>query len=268
MKRLIINADDFGFTTDVNAGIVQAHSDGILTSTTLMANGCAFSDAVRLARETPSLDVGCHLVLVQGTSLFTGKPLPKSPRQLLFALARGGFDVCEELRLQIEKILAAGITPTHLDTHKHTHLIPTVFRTVTRLASEFKIPYVRLPLDRTLRVAGFSLGSAENFYRRIARRHGVFMTDNFLGFRLTGSLTEETLAAAILALPDGLTELMCHPGLLGPELSKAETRLKESRVRELKALTSPSVRRLVAESGVRLSPFCRLEGEVRTQPSH
>ncbi len=258
MKRLIINADDFGFTSDVNAGIIQAHRDGVLTSTTLMANGAAFDDAVRLARETPSLDVGCHLVLVQGTSLLTGKELPKGPRQLLFALARG-FDIYPELRLQIEKILAAGITPTHLDTHKHTHLVPRVFRTLTRLAQEFDIPYVRLPLDRTVRIAGVSLGPAENFYRRIAQQRGVLLTDNFLGFRLTGSLTAETFADAILALPEGLTEFMCHPGLLGPELSKAETRLKDSRVRELEALTSPSVRRLMAESGVRLSPFCRPE---------
>ena len=266
MKRLIINADDFGFTSDVNAGIVQAHRDGVLTSTTLMANGSAFDDAVRLAKETPSLDVGCHLVLVQGTSLLTGKTLPKGPRQLLFALARGGLDIYSELRLQIEKILAAGITPTHLDTHKHTHLIPRVFRAVCRLASDFEIPWVRLPLDKTVRIAGFFPGFAEASYRRTAQQHGVLMTDNFLGFRLTGSLTEETFAAAITALPEGLTEFMCHPGLLGPELSKAETRLKESRVRELEALTSSSIRRLVAQSGVRLSPFCRPEGEARTQP--
>lgn len=267
MKRLIINADDFGFTSDVNAGIGQAHREGVLTSTTLMANGSAFDDAVRLAGETPSLDVGCHLVLVQGTSLLTGKPLPKGPRQLLFAMAGGGLDVYEELRLQIEKILAAGITPTHLDTHKHTHLIPSVFRAVSRLAGEFKIPYVRLPLDRTVRIAGISASVAESFYRRIAQQYGVLLTDNFLGFRLTGSLTEETLAAAILSLPDGITEFMCHPGLLGPELSRAETRLKESRVRELEALTSARVRRLVDESGVRLSPFRRPAEEAQTLPS-
>lgn len=247
----------------MNAGIVQAHCTGVLTSTTLMANGSAFDDAVRLAKEIPSLDVGCHLVLVQGTSLLTGKMLPKGPRQLLFELARGGLDIYAELRLQIEKILAAGITPTHLDTHKHTHLIPRVFRTVTRLASDFKIPYVRLPLDRTIRIAGLSLAFVEAYYRRIAQRHRVLMTDNFLGSRLTGSLTEETLAAAITALPEGLTEFMCHPGLLGPELSKAETRLKESRVRELEALTSPWVRRLLAESGVRLSPFCNSRGPAK-----
>ena len=256
MKRLIINADDFGFTSDVNAGIIRAHTEGVLTSTTLMANGAAFQDAVRLIKENPTLDVGCHLVLLQGTSLLTGTSLPKGLGELVFRLARGGLDVYSELRLQIEKILAAGITPSHLDTHKHTHLIPHVCRSVVRLAKEFRIPFVRLPLDRTIRIAGLPVSLAEGYYQRIARQHGVLFTDNFLGFGLTGSLTEETLMAAILALPDGLTEFMCHPGLLGPELSKAETRLKESRVRELEALTSPRIRRLLDESGVRLSPFC------------
>ncbi len=255
MKRLIINADDFGFTPDVNAGIVRAHTKGVLTSATLMANGEAFEDAVRLAHETPTLDVGCHLVLVQGRSLLTGKVLPKGPRELLWTLAKGGIDVYAELRLQIEKIRAADLRPTHVDTHKHTHLLPRIFRTVVRLAHEFAIPFVRLPLDSTVRLVGCPPTFAEAFYRRIARQRGVLLTDHFRGFRLTGSLSEDTFAEALTHLPDGLTEFMCHPGLLGPDLSKAETRLKESRVLELEALTSPRIRKLIAESGVRLSPF-------------
>ena len=87
-RQLVVNADDFGFTPDVNSGIVEAHRRGILTATTLMANGDAFDDAVRLARETPSLDVGCHLVLIGGRSLVTGNPFPSTVAQLLRALAR------------------------------------------------------------------------------------------------------------------------------------------------------------------------------------
>ena len=251
MRLLAINADDFGFTRDVNAGIVQAHCAGVLTSTTLMGNGAAFDDAVRLAHETPTLDIGCHLVLVQGSSLLTGNPLPKGPRQLLAALALGAIDSYSEMRAQIERILAAGLKPTHLDTHKHTHLVPRVFRQVLQLAKEFEIPYVRLPLDRTVRLTGL----ADRFYRRIADRSGVRFTDHFLGFRLTGLLTEETFAEAIRNLPDGFTEFMCHPGLLGPELANAETRLKETRLRELEALTSPRIRQLMDECKVRLHPF-------------
>lgn len=255
MKRLIINADDFGFTRDVNAGIVHAHVHGVLTSTTLMANGDAFDDAVRLARDTPSLDIGCHLVLVQGRSLLTGKLLPERPRSLLADLARGRLNVYAELRAQIEKIIAAGIKPTHLDSHKHTHLVPNVFREVVRLASEFKIPYVRLPLDHTAAFARVPCAAADHFYRRFATRFRVHMTDNFLGFRLTGSFNEDTFAAALSNLPDGTTEFMCHPGFLGSELEHAATRLKESRVRELEALTSPRIRDLLDAKAIRLSPF-------------
>ncbi len=255
MKQLIINADDFGFTPDVNAGIIYAHTHGILTSTTLMANGSAFDDAVRLARETPALDVGCHLVLVQGRSLVTGRPLPEKPAQLLTALFQRKFDIYAELRAQIEKIISAGISPTHLDTHKHTHLVPQVFRTLVRLAREFSIPFVRLPLDKTAPVVRLPSTIGEGYFRRIAREYNVQMTDHFLGFRLTGSFTEATFLKSIQSLPEGTTEFMCHPGYLGPELKCAATRLKESRVLELEALTSERVRRLLDESGVRLGPF-------------
>jgi chitin disaccharide deacetylase len=239
LKSLIINADDFGFTRDVNEGIVKAHREGVVTSTTLMATGDAFDDAVRLALETPTLDVGCHLVLVQGRSVLDGSGLPETPVRLLFQ--RG--DAYAELRAQIQKILAAGIRPTHLDSHKHTHLLPAVFRAVVRLAREFSIPYIRRPLPSI------------DFYRRVAQASGVRMTDHLLGFRLTGTLTEDTLAAALERLPDGETEFLCHPGLLGPELAQADTRLKESRVRELEALTSPRIRALLSAKGVRLGPF-------------
>lgn len=255
MKKLIVNADDFGFTHDVNAGIIQAHREGILTATTLMANGDAYEDAVRLASENPSLDVGCHLVLVQGKSLVTGRPLPEKPGQLLMGLSRREIDVEGELRAQIRKILASGVRPTHLDSHKHTHIVPTVFRAVVRLAHEFGIPYVRLPLDATVPCGGPVCHLLGRFYRRFTGRFGVRTTDYFVGFRLTGSLTEDTLAPALGSLREGTTEFMCHPGYLGGELRVAATRLKESRVRELEALTSPRIRQLIEEQGITLAGY-------------
>ncbi len=255
MKSLIINADDFGFTRDVNAGIVLAHREGVLTSATLMANGGAFEHAVELAQDNPRLGVGTHLVLVKGRSLLTGELLPASPRHLLTALATRSLDVYAELRLQIEKMARAGLTPTHLDTHKHTHLVPAVFRAVVRLAREFHIPYVRLPLDRTVRFLGLRPTLAGKFYRSMAREQGVKVTDHFLGFHLTGSLTEESFALALSQLQDGLTEFMCHPGLLGEELAAAPTRLKESRARELEALVSPRIRNILNDGEVHLREF-------------
>src|SRR5947208_1148267 len=137
MKRLIVNADDFAFTRDVNQGIVEAHREGILTATTIMATGPAFDDAVRLAIENPTLDIGCHLVLVGEP------PFPSTVAKLVQAIALGRIKIYEELLAQIERILAAGIEPTHLDTHKHTHLLPPVLNAVARLSEEFKIPWVR-----------------------------------------------------------------------------------------------------------------------------
>jgi predicted glycoside hydrolase/deacetylase ChbG (UPF0249 family) len=251
----VINADDFGFTRDVNAGIVYAHREGVLTSTTLMANGDAFDDAVRLARQTPALDIGCHLVLVQGTSLITGRPFPETPRDVVTALVRRHLDVYAELRAQIKKIIASGISPSHLDSHKHTHIVPSVFKVVIRLAEEFRIPFVRLPLDQTAPYAKFPCVLADPLYRRMGQRRGVRMTDHFIGFRLTGTLNEQSFAAALATLEEGSTEFMCHPGYLGSELRNASTRLKESRVRELEALTSPRIRDVLNEAGIRLRTF-------------
>lgn len=220
-----------------------------------MANGTSFDDAVRLARETPTLDIGCHLVLIQGESLSTGWPLPETARQLVVALSRRHIDVYQELRAQVQKILSTGLRPTHLDSHKHTHALPSVFRVVVRIAHEFEIPYVRLPFDAALPFARVPLRLARNRYCGWTQGYNVSMTDHFTGFRLTGSLAEKSFAAAIFSLREGLTEFMCHPGFLGPELLQAQTRLKESRLRELEALTSPRIRQVIAAHGVQLESF-------------
>jgi predicted glycoside hydrolase/deacetylase ChbG (UPF0249 family) len=256
LKRLVINADDFGFTSDVNAGIVHAHREGILTATTLMANGAAFDDAVRLAAENPELDVGCHLVLVQGYSSVTGEPLPRKLQGVVIGVASGKLNPYVEFRSQIQRILDAGIRPSHLDTHKHTHILPAVFRAAVKLAAEFQIPFLRVPVP----AAGSN--AIRRAYASAARIRGICMTDHFAGFRLTGSLTEQTFAAALSSLREGTTEFMCHPGFLGPELQAAETRLKESRVRELEALISPRIRQILQANKIQLCNFRDISGSA------
>ena len=262
-KRLIVNADDFGFTPDVNRGIVAAHANGILTATTLMANGAAFDDAARLARETPSLDIGCHLVLISGRSLLPPyAPLPRATAEFLRALAMGRMRVYHELAAQVRKIMAAGITPTHLDTHKHTHLAPPVLEAVARISQEFNIPWVRRPFDLPLtsargggmlkRVTSGSLQLLRRRFHRVLDRHGCRTTDHFAGFQLTGHFRAPELAQLIRDLPDGLTEFMCHPGYCGEDLRQARTRLKESRERELEALLAEEVRAALEQAGVEL----------------
>lgn len=268
MKRLIVNADDFGFTRDVNAGIVECHRDGILTATTLMANGDAFDDAVRLSREAPSLDIGCHLVLIGGRSLVSGKAFPASVPELLRALLRRELRPYDELRAQIRKILDAGIAPTHLDTHKHTHLAPPVLDAVARVGEEFGIHWVRRPFDFPVsvhvpiakRLTARALTVVRRRMHRVLVAHGLRTTDHFAGFQITGRFRAQELIELLAALPEGSTELMVHPGRCGAELRAACTRLKESREEELKALVAPAVREAVERHGIELIAYSALEG--------
>lgn len=261
MRQLVVNADDFGFTRDTNLGIIAAHHDGILTATTLMANGAAFDHAVELAKSSPTLDVGCHLVLVGGPGQ------PASVPDLLVALTRGQIDPYRVLRGQIEKVVAAGIHPRHLDTHKHTHLWPPVLKAVARLSQEFAIPWVRRPFDFPLsirpvpwtrRVMSSTLGGLRPLFHRVLARHGCRTTDHFAGFEITGAFVADDLVKLIAALPDGSTEFMCHPGYLRDELREAKTRLKESREQELRALVDPRVREALAREGVQLVGYRHL----------
>jgi predicted glycoside hydrolase/deacetylase ChbG (UPF0249 family) len=233
LKKLIVNADDFGFTRDVNEGIVAAHRRGILTATTIMATGPAFAHAVDLSRDNPDLDIGCHLVLV-GSEGF-----PATIPRLLYAVATRRIRIYDELAAQVRRILDAGLRPTHLDTHKHTHVLPPVLDAVARISEEFGINWVRRPL----------------LFHRSLSKHGCRTTDHFTGFRMTGKYDAAELAALIRRLPEGVTEFMCHPGFCTPELRAASTRLKESRQRELEALTSPEVRDALSESAVELVSY-------------
>lgn len=259
----MVNADDFGFTPDVNQGIVEAHRRGILTATTLMANGDAFEDAVRLAGETPTLDIGCHLVLIGGRSLVSGKPLPETVPQLMAALARRAIRPYEELREQIIRIEDAGLRPTHLDSHKHTHLAPPVLDAVARLGEEFEIRWVRRPFDFPLnamqgmvpplkRLTSDAAGLLGRRFHRVLESHGCRATDHFAGFQITGRFRTAELVRLIGMLPDGSTELMVHPGRCGEALRAARTRLKESRERELEALVAVEARDAVGRAGVEL----------------
>jgi predicted glycoside hydrolase/deacetylase ChbG (UPF0249 family) len=249
LKSLIVNADDFGFTRDVNLGIVAAHRLGILTATTLMATGGQFEDAVRLARENRELDVGCHLVLV-GSAGF-----PDSVSQLILALALKRIRPYEEFAAQVRRVLEAGIQPTHLDTHKHTHLLPPVLDAVARIGEEFKIPWVRRPFDLPIGAAGVSpvrRAVSRSFqlvrerFHRVLTAHGCRTTDHFAGFQITGNYDAGELALLIRALPDGVTEFMCHPGYCTQELRGQK---------ELAALTAPEVREALAAANCQLTSY-------------
>ncbi len=265
MRRLIVNADDFGLNRDVNDGVVEAFERGILRAASLMANGAGFEHAVEAARARPGLDVGCHLTLVQGRSVADpAKRLPSSLARMLLSGVGGWAE--EECCAQVERIRAAGVAISHLDTHKHAHLFPPVLEAVAKVAARYRIRWVRRPFDVPLTAASVRspwkrrlvsrllAGAAAGFDRRMAAA-GLRSTDAFAGFQLTGLYRAEQLAELIRALPEGVTEFMCHPGFCGPELQAAPTRLKQSRERELEALTSELVRRTADQAGVEITSF-------------
>lgn len=282
MKQLIVNADDFGYTSGVNRAIVEASraaGGGIITAASLLANAPAFGDAVEWARRTPELDVGCHLNLVEGrplspprevAGLLDGSGSFAGANALARALISGRArrdELERECAAQVERVIAAGIQPSHLDTHQHTHLHPRVAGAVARTARRFGIQWVRRPfesfspagqgkLKRRLLAVGLKL-LAGPFDRAIAV-HGAKTPKHFTGFVLTGRLTSESLRLTLGQLPDGPTELMCHPGYGDAALTGAATNLREQREGELEALSDPRVRELLSELGIALTSFREL----------
>ncbi|HEY6331687.1 MAG TPA: ChbG/HpnK family deacetylase [Blastocatellia bacterium] len=285
MKRLIVNADDFGFTRGVNAGILRAFREGILTSATMMANGDAFDDAVAVARANPDLAIGCHLAIVGGKSVARAQELnglvdgmghlPKTLSQLAVKLATGAARpkaIEREFAAQVEKIVAAGIKPTHFDAHKHAQLHPQVLKAMVRVAGDFGIKRIRNPFSRQdghwrsipraerrayLKQYSRSIAvmPARVFFKRTIVAHGIKTPDLFCGVAVTGLLNREALMKLLRAVPTGTTELMCHPGVYDQDLEAAHTRLKRSRQQELEALTDERVKRLANEIGIRFINF-------------
>ncbi|HKF53083.1 MAG TPA: ChbG/HpnK family deacetylase [Candidatus Acidoferrales bacterium] len=281
---MIVNADDFGYTRGVNAGIIRGFRDGIVTSTTMMANGRAFDDAVEYAKENPKLGVGCHLMLVDGVAVETPSAIPSladregnlpatvgSLAAKLLAGAVRREDIARELRAQITKVLNAGITPTHLDSHKHTHSHPKVMEQMVKVASEFGIHCIRKPFEGagSLVKSAFADGwssfrqstkallarTAEPQFQKVARNHGMRMPEHFWGVAATGHLNRESILSMLESMPEGVNELMCHPGQCDDELKHSRTRLKREREVELEALTHPEVRAAIERQGIKLMDY-------------
>jgi predicted glycoside hydrolase/deacetylase ChbG (UPF0249 family) len=262
-RTLVVNADDLGLTLGVNDGIFDAHDHGILTSASLMASAAAATDAIRRAANRPSLGIGVHLTLVDGAPMLPPDHVPTlqddgrfhpSWRPFIVACLLGRVsmdDVERELTAQIEYVVSHGITPTHLDAHKHVHLFPPVFEIAVRLAERFLIPVIRVPYERSL--ADLPMFVWAHHDRRLAASHGIF-TPQFVGRAMTGVMTEETLSAAMRRLRPGHTELMVHPGYVDDALRQMPTRLRASRETEVALLTSRAIGQLIAAENIHLVP--------------
>jgi chitin disaccharide deacetylase len=286
VRRLIINADDFGLTSGVNRAIVEAHTSGVVTSSTVMATGAAFAEAVELAKTVPRLSVGCHVVLIDGVPVLQGEQVPsliQSNGSLRFRDSLKTFavralcgrmkpeEIEAEASAQICKLRSAGIAVSHFDAHKHTHLFPKILRPLLRAAAANGVRALRNPFGPRLPLRSNELLVRPNLWTRYAELHvldrfaakfrasvdreGFCTPDGSLGVEVTGALDEKLFHAIARSIPEGTWEFVCHPGYHDADLEAARTRLRESRETELRVLTLPGARDLLEKEDVELISY-------------
>ncbi len=272
---LIVNADDYGYFSCVSKGILRSATHGVVTATGVFANATHFSEQAAWLRDCDALDTGVHLNLTDGLPLTSDlqKALVRwsgrFPRK--FALARAILSgaikidfVKLEWRAQIERCLEHGLKPRFLNSHEHIHMLPALLPVAKALASDYDIRHIRFP---TSRLAGSS--SAGSLFRgavikvleTINRRHMNTPTAHFFGLEVSGKLDMKYLRETLPRLrPGRVYELMCHPGEFDPQKVSDPRLLRYHDWQgELRTLTSPALRDLLALSGVRLVGYRHLE---------
>lgn len=258
-----MNADDYGLTPGINRAVGELFEQRALTSATLMSGAAFAAEAAAFAREHPNLGVGCHVTLLDGAPLSDPVSVPSlmgkdkssmNPTLGAFVsqIFRGRIrasDIEREVTAQINQAKSLGITPTHVDTHKHTHMFASVLEPLLKAAEASGIASIRNPFEpewsvRVSSGASFRRRTEVRLLRRLQekflgliRDFGFATTDGTVGIAATGSLDSTTLKAILDAAPDGTYELVCHPGYVDDALRSTSTRLLDSRSTELSSLT-------------------------------
>lgn len=281
MKQLIINADDFGLHPLINKGIIEGHTRGMLTSTSIMPSAPYFDEAVLLAKANPDLGIGIHLTLVGGVrpvlqsgidSLLTNDGVfPEDYTVFAKKWYTGSIRKSElerELRAQIEKVLTAGIKPTHIDSHQHMHVLPGIAGLVIRLCGEYGITKIRMPGENIFWSGGFNAGLGRKAGRdglsfctalakRKARKAGLIFPEHFFGMLAGGNLNEQLVKNILLKLPDGTNEIMTHPGSDNVLLAQS-FKWGYHWHDELNAFLSEGNKKIAEKEGIKLINFGRL----------
>jgi len=284
-RRLVVSGDDFGAAPEVNAAIIRAHRSGILTSTSLMVTGAAAAEAVGLAKEHPRLAVGLHLVLAQGRAAapatkiphlvtsggtFGDQPIRAGLRYAWDYVARGGVELRREIEAQLAAFASTGLPLAHLDGHLNMHLHPMVLPILLDLAPRYGIRAVRLSredLGAALRYDARHL--ARKFFEGVVFRTlaayarprlagaRIVTADRVYGMHQTGHIDERYLLALIGSLPEGVSEIYCHPSEVTPA-ALAPYQPGYDHAGELAALTSARVRAAVESGNVQLVSYAEL----------
>ena len=282
MKQLIVNADDFGLHPLINAGIIKGHQEGFITSTSLMPSAPCWQEAVRLAKENPRLGIGVHLTLVGSVPSVLPKEQVSSlldddglflPDYVAFAKRyySGAVKKAEleaELRAQFERALSCGVNITHIDSHQHTHVLPGINSLVLKLSNEYNIIRVRIPKEGYLFTGGFQTGvgrligrSGLSFCADMAALRadslGLRHPQHFYGMLAGGHLNAQLIANILCQLPEGVSEIMTHPGLDSAALGKAFSWQYHWR-EELDAYLDAGNKALLKELGIEPVSFAAL----------
>ena len=250
MTRLIVNADDYGLTPGVNAGILEAHRQGIVTSTTLMVNMSAAEEAMRQAADCPTLGVGIHLTLTAGHAVSNEVPslVDRAGRfwnvRHLTQFARPD-DIRRELVCQMERFLSFGRMPTHIDSHHHVHADPVVLPIILDLARAYGLPVRNVPVSPGEPARGSELTGV---------RHAACLSTRFYGERATFEVLVEELKAASAYES---AEIMVHPAHADAALISGSS-YSHNRERELAVLTDPRLPDLLASWDIRLIHYGQL----------
>ena len=278
-RSLVINGDDFGFSTGVNRAIIAAHEQGVLTSTSLMVTGEAFEEAVELAKSHPNLGVGMHLTLGCGRSVLPPDRIPnlvdaegKFPDEPFQVGLRYQFNRAArrelplEIRAQLEKFRQTGLTLAHVDGHLHHHSHPVVLREIIKLVDEFDIKVIRLPseeLRSTLQIDptdlatkliwSFVFTGLRWYGESLLKAKGVHYVDRVYGLLQSGRMDEHYLLNLLPKIRGERVEIYSHPAILiAGDPSNAPLELGET---ELQALVSDRVRACIAENGFELTNY-------------
>lgn len=272
MKRLIVTADDFGASIEVNDAVEQAHRQGILTCASLMVAGEAAADAVARARAMPTLGVGLHLVLVDGRPMLPPEAVPglvDHDGRFRDDMVRAGvhFFFRPAVRRQLEAEIAAqfaaftatGLPLDHVNAHKHFHLHPTIAGTILRIGKRFGMRAARAPIEprRMLRqVDGTDTAPRiETVWARLVRarlrRAGMLVPDQVFGLAWSGAMTADRVRGILERLPDGLTEIYTHPATGAYPGSAPGYDYRG----ELAALTDPLAKTILTRERVALGHF-------------
>jgi len=274
MKWLIVSADELGLSTPRNQGIVDAHCKGIVTSASMLAYGPTFREAVKIAKALPKLDIGLHLNLSEGEPLVLGHKslVDKEGRfwgrqEARRRIKEGLFDLRDverEAEAQMDTLKQAGLKVTHLDSIDHVHIRGNLAQSLAVVAKRHGIRCFRCPAERVLppsfKPDPARIAAVEEYHQSALNAITVYAsqrmrsTENFGGAAISGFLTPDLLIETLRALPDGLTELMVHPGLKAAEKGFEGP----DRETELRALTDPRVKPLLKELGIELTHFGKL----------